>query len=152
MLFCSNCIYLTDNKDINSYKSKKLRYIKTKDIIKNTVYDLAFNFVNEFINKLNSKSFLFYQLLLIDNGLYYFGNDTINNNDIVYGFNMQTSDNIKNHLRNVIPEVFFEYEEEEEEKEFKVDNGFNYKGNGAIFLNKARILKNYDKSPEYYVY
>ena len=150
LLFCSNCIYFADIKDINMYKSRKLRYIKTKEIIKNTVYDLAFNFVNKFINKLNSKSLLFYPLLLIDNGLYYFGNDTTNNNDTVYGFDMQTSDNIKNHLRNSLPEVFFEYEEEE--KDFIVDNGFNYKGFGTIFLNKARLLKNYDKSPESYVY
>ena len=150
ILFCSNCIFFADNKDINMYKSKKLRYIKSKDILKNSIYDLAFNFLNEFINKLNSKSLLFYPLLLIDNGLHYFGNDSTNNNNTVYGFDMQSSDNIKNHLRNLIPEVFFEFEEEE--KDFKVDNEFNYKGFGAIFLNKARILKNYDKSPESYVY
>ena len=129
---------------------KKLRYIKYEDIKEKSVYYLAFNFINEFIQKLNSKSLLFYPLLLIDNGINYFGDDSTNNNDTVYGFGMDTLNNIKIHLNDLIPEAFFEYEDNN--NEINAENGFNYKGYGAIFLNKARLLKGYNKSPELYEY
>ena len=67
LLFYSNCIYFIYTHDIKSYESKKLNYVKLKDIKKKSVYGLSFQFINEFIEKLNSKSLLFFPLLLQNN-------------------------------------------------------------------------------------
>ena len=70
LLFCSNTIYFVSIQDPNKYESKKLRYIKSKNIKEKSVYGLSFKFIKEFIQKLNSKSLLFYPLLLLNNGIY----------------------------------------------------------------------------------
>ena len=53
------------------------------------------------------------------------------NNESVYGFDVQNCDNIKSHLYDLIPEIFFEIEDE-------VLDITNSKGYGIILL---RIYK-----------
>ena len=48
ILFCSNCIFFAEQEDVKLYES---RYIKYEDIKEKSVYYLAFNFINEFIQK-----------------------------------------------------------------------------------------------------
>ena len=144
LLFYSNCVYFVYIHDIKSYESKKLNYVKCKDIKPNSVYGLSFKFINEFIEKLNSKSLLFYPLLLLNNGIYYYKEETI------YGFDMQTCNNLKNHLKDLIPEVFFEIEDDNDNKSLNYDNGFNFKGFGIVFLNKKSLLKEYKNDPTSY--
>ena len=145
LLFCSNTIYFVSIQDPNKYESKKLRYIKSKNIKEKSVYGLSFKFIKEFIQKLNSKSLLFYPLLLLNNGIYCY------NNESVYGFDVQNSDNIKSHLYDLIPEIFFEIEDEVLDITYS-EYGFNYKGYGIIFLNKSVVLKNFKNNPELFEY
>lgn len=51
------------------------------------------------------QSYLFYPFLLLDSGIYE-AKDVIP----IYGFNMETCENLKSHLRELLPEVFFIYE------------------------------------------
>ena len=136
MLFCSHACFFLDNNDIEKYKSAKLKYIKKKDILNNTIYGLSFNFLTNFVSKLNEKSYLFFPLLMLDCGSYHF-----QNNKEIYGYNRESCDVIKAHINELIPEVFFEYNEETDI--LKKENGFNYKGYGIIFLNRLAILDKY---------
>ena len=134
LLFCSNAIYFIKINDINAYSNSKLEYINIKNIEKNSVFGLSFQFLKDFIYNLNNKSEIFYPLLLLDSGLYYY-----NNKEQTYGFDFQTCDCIKNHLADLLPDVFFIFEKKyllQEEK------GFTYKGFNIIFLNKFVILDN----------
>lgn len=138
LLFWSNSIYFIKIDDINAYSNSKLEYINIKNIEKNSVFGLSFQFLKDFIYNLNNKSEIFYPLLLLDSGLYY------NSNDPTYGFDFQTCDCIKNHLADLLPDVFFVFEKKyliQEEK------GFTYKGFKNIFLNKLVILDNYKGDP-----
>ena len=145
LLFLSNSIYFTVLQNDKIYDSKKLRYIKRKNIKDNSVYGLALKFIENFINNLNSKSFLFYPLLLLNNGIFYYRKDS------VYGFDVQNCENIKAHLNALIPEIFFEIEEEVTDIT-KYKNGFNYIEFQMIFINRSTLLKNFTKSPESFEY
>lgn len=138
LLFCSNVIYFIKINDINAYNDSQLEYIKYKNIEKNSIFGFSFQFLNDFIDNLNNKSEIFYPLLLLDNGLYYY------NNNPTYGFDFQNCDNIKEHLKDLIPDVFFVFKKKfllQEEK------GFTFKGFKIIFLNKYVILNNYNGNP-----
>ena len=138
LLLCSNIIYFIRLNNINEYNNSKLDYIKTEELNKNSVFGLCFQFLRDFVTNLNSKSEIFYPLLLLDSGLYYNGRNS------TYGFDFQSCENIKNHLTDLIPEVFFIFEKKyllQEEK------GFTYKGYKIIFLNKLAILNNYHGKP-----
>ena len=138
LLLCSNIIYFIRLNDMNEYNNSKLNYIKIEEVDKNSVFGLSFKFLGDFVSNLNNKSEIFYPLLLLDSGLYYYnGNPT-------YGFDFQSCENIKNHLTDLIPEVFFVFEKKyllQEEK------GFTFKGYKIIFLNKLVILNNYSGNP-----
>ena len=70
MLIYSNILFLLTFPNIKKYEDCKLKYIKRKDIKSKSVFGISFHFLEEFIEKLNSKSYLFYPLLLLDCGLY----------------------------------------------------------------------------------
>lgn len=96
---------------------------------------------------MKSNSALFYPLLLLNNGEYYYQNKSI------YGFDTQNYDNIKYHLNDLIPEAFFEIKDGFSEiSSYSYDYGFNYEGLGIVFLNKDSLLRNYNKSPELFEY
>ena len=138
LLFWSNAEYFIKINDINEYNNSKLEYINIKKIENNSVFGLCFQFLNDFINNLNNNSEIFYPFLLLNSGIYY-------NTDIpTYGFDFQSCDNIKNHLKDMIPDVFFVYEKKDICQEEK---GFTYEGLKIIFLNKLVILNNYKGNP-----
>jgi len=138
LLFYSNLIYFIRIGDIEKYKKTDLKYIKVKNVHKNSVFGLSFKFLENFIDNLNSKTELFYPFLLLDNGLFY------HNDKFSYGFDFESCAQIKDNLRNLIPEVFFIYKKDSlnEEKEF------NYKGMKTVFLNKLTVLNNYEGNPK----
>ena len=68
-----------------------------------SILKIFIKFLNDFVYNINSKSDIFYPLLLLDNGLYY------RNDDLVYGFDFQNCDKVKEHLKDLIPDVFFIY-------------------------------------------
>ena len=134
LLFWSNAVYFIKINDMNEYNNSKLEYVNIKNIENNSVFGLCFQFLNDLIFNLNNKSEIFYPLLLLDCGLYY-------RYDIpTYGFDFQSCDNIKNHLKDLIPDVFFVFEKRDLCQEEK---GFTYKGFKIIFLNKLVVLNNF---------
>ena len=134
ILFCSNILYFVSLDNVKKYNEANIRYMKTKNLKKNSILDYSFKFLNNFIEGLTSKSELYYPLLLLDCGIYHHDEGTI------YGFDFQSSDTLKEHLRNLIPNVFFIYEEE---NLLDGERGFHYKNYNTIFLNKSLIFKDY---------
>ena len=145
MLIYSNMIFLLTFKNINDYNDSKLKYIKRKDIKPKSVFGISFDFMKNFIEKLTPQSYLFYPLLLIDSGIY-----KTKEQKSLYGFNMESCENLKQHLLELIPDVFFVYERKinllEEE------GGFNFKGYSVVFINKLLALNKYEKNPILYEY
>ena len=141
ILLYSQVSFLLEKNDIEDYESAKIRLIKRKDIKNNSIYKLSFDFLKEFISKLNEKSYLFLPLLMIDCGNYFYNED----NEIIYGFNRESCEVVKNHLNELMPNVFFEYSEKIDET--KEESGFNYKGFRIIFLNRCVIFKDLEKDP-----
>ena len=147
MLICSKILYIITFTDINEYKQSKLVYIKNRKdkILPKSVFGISFNFISEFIKNLTPQSYLFYPLLLLDSGIY-----EASGNKTIYGFNMETCEIIKNHLKELIPDVFFLYEKKVDF--LKKEGGFNFKGYGVVFINKLLSLNNYEKDPALYEY
>jgi hypothetical protein len=145
LLFYSNSVYFVRIQNTKIYESKELRLIKCKNSKEKSVYGLSLKFIKEFIHKLKSNSALFYPLLLLNNGEYYYQNKSI------YGFDSQNCDNLKYHLNDLIPEVFFEIKNGFSEIS-NYDYGFNYKGLGIVFLNRDALLRKYNKNPELFEY
>ena len=140
LLFYSHVSFFLENNSVELYKSANLNYIKKKDIVDGTIYKLSFNFLYKFISGLNEKSYLFFPLLMLDSGNYY-----SHDKKYIYGFNRESCDVVKAHLSELIPDIFFEYNDKVDF--LKEENGFNYKGFGIIFLNRLAIFKNIDKNP-----
>ena len=139
ILFCSNVIYFTNINDISIYESLELEYIKLEKADNNSVFGLSTKFINDFVNNLNSNSYLFYPLLLLDSGIYdhfKYGN--------IYGFDFQSCETLKEHLRELIPDVLFLYNKKDL---LENDRGFNFKGLKVIFLNKSVLLNGYKGIP-----
>ncbi len=128
-------------KSEEEYKKSKLKYERLDKSEENSVFKISLKFLNEFIDSLNSKSEIFYPLLLLDSGIYY------RNSGSIYGFDFQTCDNIKEHLRDLLPDIIFIYEESYKFPEVYNVKGFNYKGIKTIFLNKIIVLNNYKNDP-----
>ena len=143
LLFCSNTAFFTSCKDINTYQKSELQYINLKNVNPESVFGLSIKFLNDFIDNINSKSYLFYPLLLLDSGLY-----CNYKCESSYGFDFQSCDSIKEHLKDLLPDVFFIYKEEEQLDPLNDKKGFNYKGYKTIFLNKSSVLKGYDGNPQ----
>ena len=138
LLFYSNSIFFIRIGDVEKYKKTELEYIKVNKAQKNSVFGVSFKFLEDFIDNLNSKSELFYPLLLLDNGLFY------HNEKPSYGFDFESCDKVKNHLRNLIPDVFFVYKIDSINEE----KGFNYNEMKTVFLNKLTVLNNYKGNPK----
>ena len=139
LLFCSNVNFFIRKNNIEKYKSANLKYvIKRKDIKEKSVYWLSFKFLKTFISNLNNKSYLFFPFLMLDCGTY------SRKEELIYGYNRESCDIIQSHLEELLPEVFFEYDEEG--TPYFKENGFNYKGFNVVFLNRKILFKNFHRN------
>ena len=147
MLIFSKILYLMSFTSMNKYENSKLKYFKNKEnkILPKSVFGICFNFIKEFIKNLTPQSYLFYPLLLLDSGVY-----VDSEQNPIYGFNMETCEVIKSHLNELVPSVFFLYEEEV--TLVKKEGGFNYKGYGIVFINKLLALNEFEKDPALFEY
>ena len=145
MLIYSHIFFLIRCPNKDYYKNSNLKYIKRKDIKQKSIFGIALNFMKEFIEKLSYKSYLFYPLLLLDCGLY-----KSKDKEPIYGFNLETCSQLKSHLKELIPDVFFIYEEEVTMN--RAEGGFNYKGFGIIFINTLLSLDGNKNNPISYEY
>ena len=89
------------------YEGNELNYIKIKNIEKNSPLNYAFDFLNNFIEELDCESNFYYPLLLVDGGHFNYKHKFGNNFKYIstYGFNLQSIDEIKTHLKNMLPKV-----------------------------------------------
>ena len=140
VLFCSNCVFFFNFDNIQEYLDSELNYVILKNVDKESVFGYSINFLNKFIYNLNTNSYLFYPLLLLNCGIYYY-----REKKSCYGFDFQECEKIKEHLRELIPDVIFTYKKKDLLDEEK---GFNYKGLRTVFLNKHTILDKYQGDPE----
>ena len=95
---------------INIYLSElfkydnELNYLNIKNVDKESPLALSVNFLNKFIEDLDYESQFYYPLLLIDGGLFNFKYKY----DFwlrTFGANMNTIGDIKDHLKNLIPNI-----------------------------------------------
>ena len=89
------------------YEGNELNYIKIMNIEKNSPLNYAFDFLNNFIEELDCESNFYYPLLLVDGGHFNYKHKFGNNFKYIssYGFNLQSIDEIKTHLKNMLPKV-----------------------------------------------
>ena len=140
MLIYSHVFFLLTFKNMNEYKKSDLKYVKKKDIKSKSVFGICFKFLSEFIDGITPKSYLFYPFLLLDSGIYE-DKDKIP----IYGFNMETCEKLKSHLRELLPDVFFIYDKKVES--LNKEGGFNFKGCGIVFINRGLALKEFEGNP-----
>ena len=120
-----------------------IQYFHKNRIENNSPLFYAYEFLPKFIEDLDYDSNFYYPLLSIDSGLYKY--NLIKKNSIefisIYGFNMFSLNDIKNHLKNMIPDViiYSEY--------VKKDNARTNPINGNVILNIKQFEKiNIDKN------
>lgn len=98
--------YLTDVLLEDDYK---IHYFHLNNIQKNSPLDYAFRFLYDFIEELDYDSNFYYPLLSIDGGNFTYKYKKNENTNIriisTFGFNMLSLENIKNHLKDMIPNV-----------------------------------------------
>jgi hypothetical protein len=136
-------IYLTDVLLEDDYK---IHYFHKNKIEKGSPLDLAFNFLNEFIEELDYDSYLYYPLISIDGGNFYYKykkNENKNSINIIsiFGFNMLSLEKTKEHLKNMIPNVILSSKYLNENLD-AISNPTN--GNAIINISKFKSI-NIDK-------
>ena len=72
LLFISNVYFFIGMKSEEEYKKSNLKYVILDKSEENSVFKISIKFLNDFIDSLNNKSEIFYPLLLLDSGIYYF--------------------------------------------------------------------------------
>ena len=84
-----------------------VHYFHIKDIEVNSPLFYAYKFLDNFIKELNYDSNFYYPLLSIAGGFYEYNYKKNHGNEYIstYGFNMLSLDTIKDHLKNMIPNI-----------------------------------------------
>ena len=134
-------IYLTDVLLEDDYK---IHYFHKNRIEKGSPLDLAFHFLNEFIEELDYDSYLYYPLISIDGGKFnykYKENENKNIKISIFGFNMLSLEKTKEHLKNMIPNVILSSKYLNENLD-AISNPTN--GNAIINISKFKSI-NIDK-------
>lgn len=113
----------------------KVHYYDLKNIEEKSPLFYAKDFLNNFIESLDYDSNFYYPLLSIDSGNYEYNYITKNSYKFIstYGFNMFSLDTIKNHLKNMIPDVILS------SKYISDDNARTNPLNGNIILNSKKF-------------
>lgn len=124
--------FYNNNEEINYFN------ISTAD--KDSPLALSIQFLNEFIDELDNDSIFYYPLLLIDGGLF---NYNYKNNYWLrtFGINMNTVQDIKKHLRKLIPNIII-YSSNLNQDNDIYNYGYIYPINGIVTLNTKRIGEN----------
>lgn len=126
--------YLENEEDI--------KYYKIDEFPKNSPLFLAFEFLKNFINKLDYNSAFYYPLMSLDSGtfkLFYQRNKKYVLT--TYGLNMYDIETIKNHLQNLIPNLVLFSDNIEEDDYSETRDGVC-----LVALNNKKFNKEYQKS------
>ncbi len=107
-----------NSKGIEGFKNQKFKYYNLSKSNKNSIFSLTLNFLNSFINKLTTKSKLFFPILQINSDIGYYKGEQ------VYTFNIMNIEMIKTHLREIVPNILFFYGRNSKTEAYtKVDDG-----------------------------
>lgn len=107
-----------NSKGIEGFKNQKFKYYNLSKSNKNSIFSLTLNFLNSFINKLTTKSKLFFPILQINSDIGYYKGEQ------VYTFNIMNIEMIKSHLREIVPNILFFYGRNSKTEAYtKVDDG-----------------------------
>lgn len=148
------CIIINDfavrlNKYKNVSEFRKLNYkyyINDKHLENNSPLKSALLALEKFKDNLNESSPFFYPLILIDSEKYNY-KPNYGTEKEVFGYGLTSSDLLKKHLNEIIPEVIIAFNDE---NYYKDDQGSTNKRTGAITLNLSckllSGLKEYDLS------
>ena len=137
------CYLFMRSSGIENFKNQNFQYLIISKAEENSVFKLCFNFINSFIDKLKVKSKLFFPLLQINSGIGYY-----TKKDKVYSFNMMNLNMIKEHLREIIPDILIFH------KTKRTNNKvITYPNDGTIVFNTEYVFKMYNveyfqKKPE----
>ena len=118
---------------------ENIKYYKIDDFPKQSPLFSAFEFLKNFINKLDYNSAFYYPLMCIDSGVFKFCYKR-NKKYILttYGLNMYDIVTIKNHLQNLIPNlIIFSDSIKEDDYSETID------GVGLVALNSKKFNTNY---------
>ena len=132
MDFINSFKYNEDSKVINSSLDFKLCF--PKKCAENTPYHNAYIFMNNFIDKLSEDSFLLEILYLIDSEA---SSNRIYKSCRLFKFSLLSLEQIKSHLKKLIPEVIIRYK-----KPIRSDSNGSYIINyGLIRIFENEIIK-----------
>lgn len=108
-----------------------INYFHIKKVEINSPLFYAFEFLDEFIEELDYDSNFYYPLLSIDGGFYEYNHKKEHGNEFVstHGFNMLSLNKIKEHLRNMIPNIIMW------SKDLGTFNALTNPNNGTVCLN-----------------
>ena len=135
---------------INIYLSEllnndeEINYFNISKADKDSPLALSIQFMNEFIDELDIDSQFYYPLLLIDSGIFNFKYKK-NVYLRTFGINMNTVQDIKKHLKNLIPNIIMYSNKFNEDEDDTYDYGCIYPKNGIVTLNTKKIGENCDK-------
>ena len=130
----------------NILKDKDIYYFNIKSIDNDSPLKYAFNFLNDFIDDLNYNSEFYYPLLCIDSDMFYFNysNDKDKKYKIsIYGFNMLSLEDIKKHLRGLIPNLILYNINKKENNDESLIN--SYSGLVTLFISEYKGIEIHKK-------
>ena len=121
-------------KSCNSFLKSNFHYIKVEKSEKNSVIDLAYSFLNEFIDNLNEESPSYFKLIEINSNYGYY------NGNKVFIYDMINLSGLKNHLKELLPSVICFYSFENTE-----NAAFHYPVIVGICVNESGLFENCEK-------
>jgi hypothetical protein len=127
---------LESKKKLDNFEKINFSYYNVKLLEEDSPLYNALQFLEKFIEDLNEKSPFIYPLILIDSGNFIF------NNKNVYGFGLITKDNLKSHLKNILPDIIIIIDDEETNHEQAITN----KALGSVVLNLSSRLLSFLKN------
>ena len=107
MIMMEFALLLVSKKNLDNFLKINFSYYNIRQLEKDSPLYNAIEFLDNFIEDLNEKSPFIYPLKLIDSGNFTFGKKD------VYGLGLITKDNLKSHLKNVLPDVIIIINDEE---------------------------------------
>ena len=122
-------------KNVSDFKLIKFRYYNRKEFKKNSPLFSALLLLDNIINDLDEQSPFFYPLNLIDSGIYHFSANY--RNELAYGYGIYPCNLLKEHLNDVVPEIFITINDN---KFYKEDQGMTEKSSGGVTLNLCSEL------------
>ena len=138
MIMMEFALLLVSKKNLDNFLKINFSYYNIRQLEKDSPLYNAIEFLDNFIEDLNEKSPFIYPLKLIDSGNFTFGKKD------VYGLGLITKDNLKSHLKNVLPDVIITINDEES----KHDQASTNKALGSTILNLSSGLLSYLKNVE----